>query len=135
MGNYKNLETIKTLDCDNKIALRIKLKQIANFEFENCYQDAIVKLGSHVSLRASGAPTVDNVVFEGQYAITRPFPNNKLALGDAKDFLNEFDSVIGFTYKLYEELQHQKAKEEEIKKQKAEERKKEIDKLDDFFNN
>ena len=134
MSNYNNIGKIETLDYGNQIALKIELRQVADFEFQGCYQKAIVSLGQHTTMRGSGAPVIDRVSFEGRFAITTGFSNNQFVLNDAKQFLKEFDSVIGLTYKLYDELLERKAKARELEQKKADERKQKINDLNKFFN-
>ena len=136
MSNYQNLGEIQTLKFENKnqIALKIELKQTADCAFQKCYQKAIAFLGVHTSCRGSGAPVVDHVSFEGEYAITTRFPNSQVTLNDAKEFLEEFDKIVGIAYGLYDEQKNRLAREKELEQQKSDERQKEIEELNEFFN-
>ena len=133
---YKNLQKIQVTQLDNgTIYLSISLNRIIDREWKSCYQTAIQRNGSYVSLRTSGAPTINKVSFSGIFISTNPFPNNEITKNEAKIFLKELDEVVGIADCLFDSLQKQK--EEKIKRDEEEKRKKEKEQkdLEDFFNN
>ena len=98
----KNYESVKSFVCDDRVTLYIKLRHPIDEEFLACYREAFYKRGgSFPTFRASGAPTVSDLTFDGNCVKTNPFPNAPLPLAEAKTFLTEFDAVLGCADELY----------------------------------
>lgn len=136
MENEKGYKSVTVEACgEYKIRLIIELKHDTDREWQSCYQDAIAEKGTYISMRSSGAPTIDNVSFSFGSAITREFANNECTKNEAKEFLNEFNGVLLIANRKYENLQRQKEIEAKRKKEADKKQKEEIKKLNDFFNN
>lgn len=132
--SYLNVATIPYED--GRIYLKITLRHKATEAFIGCYRMAFYRRGTgFIGLRASGAPTVSTVDFEGNCAITPLFANNPTTLAEAKTFLSEFDTVLRYAEELYEAELTKKAQEREQEIREAGEQLATLENLNDFFNN
>lgn len=132
----KEYKTIMVEACgEYNIRLVIELNRYVDMEWQHCYQEAILRKGTHTSWRSSGAPTIDNVSFVANTAVTTPFPNNELTKREAKDFLNEFNETLVIANQLFDNLQKQKENELRKKEEAAKKQNEQLQELNDYFNN
>ena len=132
----KNYESVKSFVCDDWVTLYIKLRHPIDEEFLACYREAFYKRGgSFPTFRASGAPTVSDLTFDGDCVKTNPFPNAPLPLAEAKTFLTEFDAVLGCADELYAAFLAKRAREREEGLRQAREAATNAASLNEFFKN
>ena len=132
----KNYESVKSFVCDDRVTLYIKLRHPIDEEFLACYREAFYKRGgSFPTFRASGAPTVSDLTFDGDCVKTNPFPNAPLPLAEAKTFLTEFDAVLGCADELYAAFLAKRARGREEEPRQAREAATNAASLNEFFKN
>ncbi len=131
--SYKNITRVTAQRDGLHIRLLIELDVCTDDEFVASYRKALSYGNGYTSMRGSGAPTVDNIEFDGKYVTTKSFP--EYGKDDAKEFLNEFDSYLSIAKKIYESLQTRKKQDMDQQIKEAEAQKKKLADLNDFFNN
>ena len=130
----KNYESVKSFVCDDRVTLYIHLRHPIDEEFRVCYHEAYYKRGLvYPSRRSSGAPTVAELIFDGDRVVTKPFPNEPGALAEAKTFLSELDDVLGCAERLYAALLAKRAQEREEELRQARVDAEKTISLTDFF--
>lgn len=132
---YKNILHVEPTICGSQIKLSITLNFCFDADYEECFNGAFSKLESFVSLRGSGAPTLNKISISGFYVDAPAFPNNEYARNEAKEFLIELDNFLTIVVDLHEKLLSRRKLEDEQKKAEQERKNKEEKKLSDFFNN
>lgn len=132
---YKNISHVESKIIGSQIKFSITLNFCFDSDYKQCVPIAFSKLDSFISLRGSGAPTLNKISFDGFYVDVPPFPNNNLAINEAKEFLTELDDFLTSVVDAHNKLVCERKNQEEKRKTEQEKIEKKAKELNDFFNN
>lgn len=110
--------------------LRVCFDGIITSEWKQAYCDAVEQT-PHINFRSSGAPTVEQMNFYDNYAISDTF--SEFAAHDIPEFINEFKKIVEVANLNFEKVQVEKQKEEERRKREQDEQDAKLKAINDLI--
>lgn len=111
--------------------LEISLSEYVNREWESAYQEALMQ-EQYVSMRGSGCPTINKLIFEGDIIRTNNF--QECAMPDIPAFLKELEARIEISNRIYNSKVTYRKQQEEAERRLEQNKKAKLAELNKKLN-